>query len=116
MPVAALRTWLELSKISTGPLFRKVDRGGSVERNRLSADAVRQILLKRAAKAGLRGTLAEPVSPHGLRAGFVTTAYRNGVPDEEIMGHTRHRSLTTMRSYVRRAKLSRESPAGKLGL
>ena len=32
------------------------------------------------------------------------------------MGYTRHRTLTTMRSYVRRAKLSRESPAGKLGL
>ena len=30
------------------------------------------------------------------------------------MGHTRHRSLTTMRSYVRRAKLSQASPAGKL--
>ena len=43
-------------------------------------------------------------------------AYRNGVPDEEIMGHTRHRSLTTMRSYIRRAKLSGSSPAGKLGL
>jgi len=48
--------------------------------------------------------------------GFVTTAYRNGVSDEEIMGHTRHRSLTTMHSYVRRAKLSKASPAGKLGL
>jgi integrase len=71
---------------------------------------------RRDAKAGLKGTLAEPVSPHGLRAGFVTIAYRNGVPDEEIMGHTRHRSLTTMRSYVRRAKLSQASPAGKLGL
>jgi integrase len=59
---------------------------------------------------------AGPFSPHGLRAGFITTAYRNGVPDEEIMGHTRHRSLTTMRSYVRRAKLSKDSPAGKLGL
>jgi integrase len=115
-PVAALKGWLELSKITDGPLFRKVNRGGAVESSRLSPDAVRQILLKRAAKAGLKGTLAEPVSPHGLRAGFVTTAYRNGVPDEEIMGHTRHRSLTTMRSYVRRAKLSQASPAGKLGL
>ena len=115
-PVMALRMWLESSKTLAGPLFRKVNRGGVVEGARLSTDAVRQILLKRAAKAGLKGTLAEPFSPHGLRAGFVTTAYRNGVPDEEIMGHTRHRSLTTMRSYVRRAKLSRESPAGKLGL
>jgi len=38
------------------------------------------------------------------------------VPDEEIMGHTRHRSLAVMRSYVRRSKLSQTSPAGKLGL
>jgi hypothetical protein len=38
------------------------------------------------------------------------------VPDEEIMGHTQRCSLTTMRSYDRRAKLSQASPAGKLGL
>ena len=47
---------------------------------------------------------------------FVTTAYRNGLPDEEIMGHTCHRSLTTMRSYVRRSKLKTSEPTGKLGL
>jgi integrase len=105
-----------VAEITAGPLFRKVNRGGAVESARLSPDGVRQILLKRAAAAGLKGTLDEPISPHGLRAGFVTTAYRNKVPDDEIMGHTRHRSLTTMRSYVRRAKLSQASPAGKLGL
>jgi integrase len=77
---------------------------------------VRQILKKRASMAGITGTIWEPVTPHGMRAGFVTTAYKNGVPDEEIMGHTRHRSLTTMRGYVRRAKLDTKSPAGKVGL
>jgi integrase len=111
-----LPPWLDLAEITAGPLFRKVNRGGAVENARLSSDRVRQILLKRAALAGSKGTLAEPVSPHGLRAGFVTTAYRNGVPDEEIVGHTRHRSLSTMGSYIRRAKLSQASPAGKLGL
>jgi integrase len=115
-PVTALQTWLTAAEIKAGPLFRKVNRGGKTEASRLTPDGVRQILQKRAAQAGVKGTLAEPISPHGLRAGFVTTAYRNGVPDEEIMGHTRHRSLTTMRSYVRRAKLSHSSPAGKLGL
>jgi hypothetical protein len=44
---------------------------------------VRQILPKHAAKAGLKGTW------HGRQAGFVTTAYRDGVPDEEIMGDAR---------------------------
>ncbi len=115
-PVRALRRWLDAAAITSGPVFRKVNKAGRVEARRLSEDAVRQILLRRAAQAGVKGSLAEPISPHGLRAGFVTTAYRNGVPDEEIMGHTRHRSLTTMRSYVRRAKLSQTSPAGKLGL
>ncbi len=115
-PVRALRTWLDAGGVKDGSVFRKVNKAGRVEARRLSEDAVRQILLRRAALAGVKGTLAEPVSPHGLRAGFVTTAYRNGVPDEEIMGHTRHRSLTTMRSYVRRAKLSPNSPASKLGL
>ena len=115
-PVLALKRWLEAAAIRSGPVFKKVNKGCRVEARRLSEDAVRQILLRRAAQASVTGSLAEPISPHGLRAGFVTTAYRNGVPDEEIMGHTRHRSLTTMRSYVRRAKLTSNSPVGKLGL
>jgi len=115
-PVRALRRWLDNAGIRIGPVYRKVNKAGRVENRRLSEDAVRQILLRRAAEAGVKGTIGEPVSPHGLRAGFVTTAYRNGVPDEEIMGHTRHRSLTTMRSYVRRTKLKSSQPAGKLGL
>jgi integrase len=115
-PVRALRCWLEAAGISAGPVFRKVNKAGRVESRRLSEDGVRQILLRRAAEAGVKGSLSEPISPHGLRAGFITTAYRNGVADEEIMGHTRHRSLTTMRSYVRRAKLTGSAPAGKVGL
>ncbi len=94
----------------------RVTQWGTVGKKRLHPDAVRQILGRRAAAAGITGSLLEPVTPHGMRAGFVTTAYRNGVPDEEIIGHTRHRSLTTMRSYVRRAKLGSASPSGKLDL
>jgi integrase len=115
-PVTALGLWLEKAEITAGPIFRKVDRWGAIHARRLHPDAVRQILKKRASQAKIRGTIWEPVTPHGMRAGFVTTAYKNGVPDEQIMGHTRHRSLTTMRSYIRRAKLETNSPTGKLGL
>ncbi|MGA9266821.1 MAG: site-specific integrase [Rhodomicrobium sp.] len=114
--VTALRTWLQASKIHRGPLFRKINKAGRIERPRLGVDAVRSILLMRARQAGLQGKWQEPISPHSLRAGFVTTAYGNGVLDEEIMRHTRHKSLATMRSYVRRSKLSTSSPAGKIGL
>ncbi|HTW72341.1 MAG TPA: site-specific integrase [Acetobacteraceae bacterium] len=115
-PVRALRAWLRAAEITEGPVFRRVTQWNTVGAKRLHPDAVRQILLKRAAAAGVKGTMREPVTPHGMRAGFVTTAYRNGVSDEEIMGHTRHRSLATMRSYVRRAKLGGSSPSGKLDL
>lgn len=115
-PVTALQTWLAQAGIDDGPVFRKVNRGGGVEQARLTPGAVRQVLIKRASRALIPSTWAEPVSPHGLRAGFVTAAYRNGVSDEEIMGHTRHRSLTSMRIYVRRAKLGGSSPSGKVGL
>lgn len=112
----ALKAWLEASKIARGPLFRKINKAGRVEARRLGADALRSILLMRARQAGLDSRWQEPISPHSLRAGFVTAAYGNGVPDEEIMRHTRHKSLATMRSYVRRSKLSSSSPAGKIGL
>ena len=115
-PVRAFRAWLRAAEISDGPVFRRVTQWGTVGKKRLHPDAVRTILARRAGAAGIKGTLLEPVTPHGMRAGFVTTAYRNGVPDEEIMGHTRHRSLTTMRSYVRRAKLGTASPSGRLDL
>jgi integrase len=115
-PVRALHAWLGAAAITDGPIFRRVTQWGTVGTQRLHPDAVRQILTRWAVAAGITGTLLEPVTPHGMRAGFVTTAYRNGVSDEEIMGHTRHRSLTTMRSYVRRAKLGGSSPSGKLDL
>jgi integrase len=82
----------------------------------LHPDAVRKILAKRAALAGLKIPSGERLSPHGLRAGFITQAYVNGARDEQIMDHTRQKDLRTMRGYVRRAKLVSDSPARLLGL
>ena len=115
-PVRALQAWLTASAIERGPVFRAVTRHDTPRTAALSGEAVRLIVLKHARLAGVKGTRLEPISPHGLRAGFVTTAYRNNIPDEEIMAHSRHRSLAVMRSYVRRSKLSHASPAGKVGL
>ncbi|MDO9713912.1 site-specific integrase [Paracraurococcus lichenis] len=87
-----------------------------VEPGRLQPESLRRILRRRAEQAGIQGTRLEPVSPYGLRAGFITEAYRQGLGDEEIMAHSRHRHLGSMRRYVRRAKLVTGSPAGKIGL
>lgn len=128
-PVAALEAWLRAGRLGNGPVWRAINRGsrdaaapriatlGRTDPARgLSGEAIRLILRRRAAEAGITGTALEPVSPHGLRAGFVTEAYRAGVPDEAIMGHTRHRDLASMRRYVRRAGLEADTPTRKLGL
>jgi integrase len=115
-PVRALEAWLTGSDCRYGPVFRGVNRWGHVDTRALHPTAVGLILRRRAEAAGVTGSVDEPISPHGLRAGFVTEAYRAGLRDEEIMGHSRHTDLKTMRRYVRRAKLMLDSPATKLGL
>jgi integrase len=108
-PVRALEAWLKASDCRFGPVFRKVDRWGNIEHRRLGGDAVREILLRRARLADLKVDPGERLSPHGLRAGFVTEAYIAGARDEQVMEHTRHRDLKTMRGYVRRARLIADS-------
>ena len=116
-PVRAVEAWLRAAAIRYGPVFCRVTRWGTVEAGQgLSGEGVRLILLRRAAQAGVEGTWLEPVTPHGLRAGFVTQATKAGLADEAIMAHSRHKDLKTMRRYVRRARLLDDSPARKLGL
>lgn len=115
-PVRAVEAWLAASDCRYGPVFRAVDMRGVIGGRALHPDAVRTILAKRAGIAGLKVASGERLSPHGLRAGFITQAYIAGARDEQIMDHTRQKDLRTMRGYVRRAKLVSDSPAKLLGL
>ena len=115
-PVRAVEAWLQVSECRYGPVFRSIDRRGVIGRTALHPDAVRHILARRAGLAGLQPPQGERLSPHGLRAGFITQAYANGARDEQIMDHTRQKDLRTMRGYIRRAKLVTDSPAKLLGL
>ena len=114
-PVRALERWLARAKIRRGPVFRGVTAHGTLE-GRLSADGVRKILLRRAALARLTVHDTERLSPHGMRAGFITEAYLAAAPDEQVMAHTRHGDLSTMRGYRRRAKITADNPARLLDL
>ena len=115
-PVRAFEAWQAVAKRRAGPLFRRVSTGGTVGDTALHPDAVRRILAHRAGMAGLSVESFERLSAHALRVGFITEAYNKGVRDEDIMRHTRHRDLRTMRGYVRRAGLVSESPAGLIDL
>lgn len=115
-PVEALIRWLRAAPADNA-IFRGIRADGTVLDNPLHPNSIGEIVKRCAARAGVSAASPnERISAHGLRAGCITSLYRKGVPDEAIMGHSRHRDLKTMRGYVRRGKLMTESPAKELGL
>ena len=115
-PLRAFEDWQAVARRRAGPLFRRIGPGGRIGGLAMHPDAVRLIFNHRVGLAGLAVDAFERLSPHAMRVGFITEAYHRGVRDEDIMDHTRHRDLATMRGYVRRAGLVGESPAGKIDL
>ena len=107
-PVTALRTWMVLAAITEGAVFRSIDRFGRVGLKALDAQSVNAILKKRCAMAGLDPTM---FSAHGLRSGYLTEAARRGVPIQEAMQQSRHRSVQQAASYYNEADLERGASA-----
>lgn len=97
----ALTAWLELAHAETGPLFRRLYRGGKIGSDALSPDEVARIVQRRAKLAGLEGNYAA----HSLRSGFVTEAGRQGAPLGEVMAMTEHRSVGTVMGYFQAGSL-----------
>lgn len=95
-PVAALKAWLAAARIEAGPVFRRIDQWGNVDRRALTPQAVNLILKSRCERAGL-----DPAkfSAHGLRAGYLTEAANLGVPLQQAMQQSQHRSLAQAASY-----------------
>ncbi len=109
-PVGALRAWLDTAGLSSGPVFRSVDRHGNIG-GRLDGRDVARIVKHAAACAGLDAT---HVSGHSLRAGLATTAALAGKSDRAIMAQGRWRSRTMMDRYVRTADQWRDNAADGL--
>jgi integrase len=112
-PVRSYRAWIAAAGITSGPAFRSVDRHGVVGQGRMNAGSAARLIKRAAEAAGL-----DPASyaGHSLRAGFATQAFLNGAAEVSIMRQTRHKSLNTLRKYIRDRSLFRDNPAAKLGL
>jgi integrase len=100
-PVAALRAWLNAAAINGGPVFRSVKKGGKLG-NRLIGHSIAEIVKFHAERVGLDPKL---FSGHSLRSGFLTSAAKRGASIFKMMDVSRHRSIDTLRDYVRDAEL-----------
>lgn len=84
-----LVAWLEESGITEGLLFPITPRH------------IANIIKYRARQAGLD---ENNFSGHSLRAGFITSAANSGADVFRVMDVSRHKSVNTVKSYVRRAR------------
>jgi integrase len=112
-PVRALRDWLSVAEISSGPIFRRIDRWSNVGGNALAPGAVAEIVKKRVEAVGF-----DPAqfAGHSLRAGLATAAAQAGASELSIMATTRHRSSQMVQRYIRRGNLFRRNAATAAGL
>ncbi len=112
-PVTALRQWLDAAGITAGPVLRKVSTGNRVLDRALHPESVNKRIQAATERAGLTDG---PYSAHSLRAGFVTYAHLRGASDRAIAHQTRHRSLTSVTTYVRIHEAWDNNAATMLGL
>jgi integrase len=104
-PVEAVQTWLAAAAISDGPVFRAVGRGGRVSCEALADDSAARIVKRYARRVGLDDGA---YSGHSLRSGFLTSAAETGASVWKLSEVSRHKSLDTLRGYVRRVDLFKE--------
>ena len=104
-PVAAVKEWLAATGITEGAIFRRVNKGGNVLPDRLTAQSVSLIVKAHAKRAGLD---PRSFAAHSLRSGFLTSAARRGASVFKMLDVSRHRSVDTLRAYVRDAELFRD--------
>lgn len=101
------------AKITTGPIFRPVNRYGTVGKNALSGLAVPRIVKEMLTRVGID---AKDYSGHSLRSGLVTAAAMAGVSERIIMLQTGHKNIAVLRRYSREGSVFRGNAAAAGGL
>ena len=112
-PVTSLKNWLNLSKIKTGPIFRRFTKGSILTSHRLTDQSVVLIIKDCLKLAGIENT---NFSGHSLRSGFATVAAESGADERSIMAMTGHKTTQMVRRYIREANIFKNNALNKIKL
>jgi site-specific recombinase XerD len=110
-PVVSIKNWLNISKITSGPLFRRFSKGSNLTENRLTDQTV-ALLIKQ--YLDLAGIESKNYSGHSLRSGFATSAAEAGAEERTIMTMTGHKSTEMVRRYIKEANLFKNNALNKI--
>ena len=112
-PVLSLKKWIKISKINSGPLFRRFSKSSKLSENRLTDQTVALLIKKYLKLAGIDN---KNYSGHSLRSGFATSAADSGAEERSIMAMTGHKSTEMVRRYIKDANLFKNNALNKLKL
>ncbi len=112
-PVISLKNWINLSKIKTGPIFRRFAKGSMLTSNRLTDQSV-VLIIKDCLK--LAGIENKNFSGHSLRSGFATVAAEAGADERSIMAMTGHKTTQMVRRYIKEANIFKNNALNKVKL
>lgn len=99
-PVEAVQRWLDAAQITSGVVFRQINKADRVLPEPLHGRTFADLVKRYAFAAGF-----DPAefSGHSLRAGFVTSAAAAGATVWKMQAVTRHKSLDVLSGYDREA-------------
>jgi site-specific recombinase XerD len=104
--------WVETSGVTAGKLFRSVDKADRISSDRLSAQAIYDLVQEHAQNSGLKTSL----SPHDLRRTYAHLAFAGNAPLEQIQFSLGHASIVTTERYLGTRQNLRRGPGDYIQL
>jgi site-specific recombinase XerD len=108
---ATIDSWTYAARIDEGFIFRRVNKGGNLMGERMTEQAIYNIVISYAAKLEKQG-----IAPHDLRRTFAKLAHKGGSPIDQIQLSLGHDSIQTTEKYLGVEQDLTDAPCDHLGL
>ncbi|ROS04578.1 site-specific recombinase XerD [Sinobacterium caligoides] len=97
-PIEAIKAWLCESQLTSGPLFRSINRWGGVAGSAMGVNSLAPWMRGLLIKAGVADS--ESYSAHSMRRGFATHAVSCGTDLKELMSYVGWKDVSSAMRYI----------------
>lgn len=108
---ATIDSWTYAARIDEGFIFRRVNKGGNLMGERMTEQAIYNIVVSYAENLEKQG-----IAPHDLRRTFAKLAHKGGSPIDQIQLSLGHDSIQTTEKYLGVEQDLTDAPCDHLGL
>lgn len=108
---SAIDSWTSAARVDDGFIFRRVNKGDNMMGERITDQAIYDIVTGYAGKLEKQG-----IAPHDLRRSFAKLAHKGGSPIDQIQLSLGHNSIQTTEKYLGVEQDLTDAPCDHLGL